>query len=261
LIEQRDGRIAANSGIGLQGHQGQMLAIFALCDVPAEYPLYAGNRRFTVQDLVEEEMLACKTGEELTFTLIGLSHYLDTDTVWTNASGETWNFERLIREELGQPIVGAACGGTHRLMGFAHALRKRRAENRSINGQWKRADVYGQEFVNYAYRLQNRDGSMSTDWFEGREDNGDVDRKIQTTGHMVEWLLTVTPDSQLQDPRLVSAVRYLLNAMYQDRTHDWKVGPKGHALRSLAMYYERAYRQGPAWRTPGVASGQTNQRR
>ncbi len=74
---------------------------------------------------------------------------------------------------------------------------------------------------------------------------GIVDRKIQTTGHMVEWLLTVTPDSQLQDPRLVNAVRFLLSSMYNERTHDWKVGPKGHALRSLAMYYERVYQPGP----------------
>ena len=261
LLELQDGVLTANSGIGLQGHQAQMLAILALADVPIDYPLYAGDRRFSVRDLVEQEMLACHRGEELTFTLIGLAHYLDTETVWTNDEGESWDFQKLIREELAQPIVGAACGGTHRLMGYAHALRKRRAEGRPIDGQWKRAEVYGDDFVRYVYRLQNRDGSMSTDWFEGREDNGDLDRKIQTTGHMVEWLLTITPDSQLQDSRLVRAVQFLLSSMYQERDHDWKVGPKGHALRSLAMYYERVYQQGPAWRSPGMATGQTRQRR
>jgi hypothetical protein len=102
---------------------------------------------------------------------------------------------------------------------------------------------------------------MSTDWFEGREDNGDLDRKIQTTGHMVEWLLTVTPDSQLQNQRLVNAVRFLLNAMYSGRNRDWSIGPKGHALRSLAMYYERVYRSGPAWQSQLVASGQHSSRR
>ena len=94
---------------------------------------------------------------------------------------------------------------------------------------------------------------MTTDWFEGREDNGDLDRKIQTTGHIVEWLLSVTPDSQLQNPRLVSAVRFLLKSMYEERGNDWKIGPKGHALRSLAMYYERTYRSGPAWATQSMA--------
>ena len=30
---------------------------------------------------------------------------------------------------------------------------------------------------------------------------------------------------------------------------DWQIGPKGHALRSLAMYYDRVYRSGPAWQS------------
>lgn len=260
LLIESNGTIAARSGVGLQGHQAQLLAILSLCDVPFDYTLYAGDNRYTVGDLIESEMLACRSGEELTFTLIGLSHYLDTDIAWRNSDGEVWDFERLIREELSQPIVGAACGGTHRLMGYAHALRKRRAEGKPITGQWKRAEIYTRDFINYAYQLQNRDGSMTTDWFEGREDNGDLDRKIQTTGHIVEWLLTITPDSQLQDRRLVSAVRFLLKSMYEERGRDWSIGPKGHALRSLAMYYERVYRSGPAWRSPRTAQSPRSRR-
>ena len=117
------------------------------------------------------------------------------------------------------------------------------------------------DFEKYAYRLQNRDGSMSTDWFEGREDNGDLDRKIQTTGHMVEWLLTITPDSKLQDPRLVSAVRFLANTMYSEPGRDWKIGPKGHALRSLAMYYNRVYGGKPAWQSNSMAKSGSKSRR
>ena len=254
LLIQENGRMVATTGIGLQGHQAQFLAVLALCNVPADYPLYAGDTQYTIDDLVKEEMLACRSGEELTFSLVGLSHYLDTDTRWTNSEGETWDLPRLLKEEMSQPIVGSACGGTHRLMGFAHALRKRRMEGREISGQWKRAEIYTDDFVQYVFKLQNRDGSMSTDWFKGREDNGSMDRKVQTTGHMVEWLLSVLPDSQLQDPRLVSAVSYINNAMNQNRGHEWKIGPKGHALRSLAMYYERVYQEGPAWQSLIVAA-------
>ena len=253
LLTEEDGKIVARNGVGLQGHQAQLLTVLALAGVPRDYELYAGDTAYTVQDLIESEQLACQRGEELTFTLIGLSHYLHTDAQWRNSDGEVWNFEKLIREELNQPIVGAACGGTHRLMGFAHALRARRAEGLPITGQWQRADKYVQSFIKYTYRLQNRDGSMSTDWFEGREDTGELDRKVQTTGHMVEWLLTVTPDSQLQNPRLVSAIRFLLNSMYEERRNEWEIGPKGHALRSLAMYYERVYQDGPAWQSRSTA--------
>jgi hypothetical protein len=261
LLTTENDAIAARSGVGLQGHQGQFLAVFSLCDVPLDYPVYASNEKFSIREMVESEMLACRSGEELTFSLIGLSHYLDTDTIWLNADGETWSFERLIKEELSQSIVGAACGGTHRLMGFAHALRKRRAAGKPITGQWKRAEIFMKDFEKYAYRLQNRDGSMSTDWFEGREDNGDMDRKIQTTGHMVEWLLTITPDAKLQEPRLVNAVRFLANTIYSERGHDWKIGPKGHALRSLAMYYERAYGGNKAWQSSSMAKSGSQSRR
>ncbi|WP_436714830.1 hypothetical protein U8335_18430 [Roseiconus lacunae] len=253
LTNDADG-IKAKNGVGLQGHDSQFLAVLGMCNVPVEYPLYAGKMKYTVDALIKSEQRGCKEDNELTFTLMGLSHYLDTDSKWMSDDGTQWDFERLIAEELDQQIVGAACGGTHRLMGYAHALRKRRAEGKPIDGHWKRAEIYTQDFIDYAYSLQNRDGSMSTNWFEGRADNGDVDRKIQTTGHIVEWLLTVTPDEELQDRRLVAAVNYLLRAMSSDLDHDWSIGPKGHALRSLAMYHQRVFRSGTPWVPQQTAS-------
>ena len=253
--------VRAKSGVGLQGHQGQFLAVLGMCNVPVEYPLYAGQVKYSIADLIESEKRACKRGTELTFTLIGLSHYLDTDSTWMADDGTEWNFERLIEEELKQPIVGAACGGTHRLMGYAHALRKRRAEGKPITGQWKRAETYTQDFVNYAYSLQNRDGSMSTKWFEGRADKDDVDRKIQTTGHMVEWLLTVTPDDQLQNRRLIAAVSFLLRSVGSELDRDWSIGPKGHALRSLSMYHQRVFKAGTPWIPTSVARNRNSSNR
>jgi len=252
LVENTPQGIRVKNGVGLQGHQAQMLAIFSLCGVPLEYPIYADGKQYTVADVVRVEMDACKSGEELTFTLIALSHYLEPEETWIAADGQTWSIERLIREELSQPIVGAACGGTHRLMGFSHALRNQRLRGKPITGQWARADAFIQDFVQYTFQLQNRDGSMSTNWFEGREDNGNVDRKIQTTGHVVEWLLTATPDTELEDPRLVAAIRFIINSMYRDLERDWSIGPKGHALRSLAMYHQRVFGT-PAWHSSGVA--------
>ncbi len=253
--------IRATEGIGLQGHPGQFLAVLGMVGVPADYPLYAGRTKHTVQTLVDAEARACRSGNELTFSLIGLAHYMDTEQTWVASDGQRWDFERMIREELSESVVGAACGGTHRLMGFAHALRKRRAEGRPIDGQWARADKFLGDFVDYTYSLQNRDGSFSTNWFEGREDNGDLDRKIQTTGHMVEFLLTVVSDDELQDPKLLRAVRFLLASMTNQRTRDWAIGPKGHALRSLAMFHDRVYDSGPAWKRPTTARSTASGRR
>jgi hypothetical protein len=203
-------------------------------------------------------MFDCRSGNELTFTLIALAHYADSETSWVAGDQQDWDVERVIREELSQPIVGAACGGTHRLMGFAHALRRRRAEGRPITGQWDRADRYVADFVDYTWSLQNRDGSMSTGWFERAEDNGNMDRKIQTTGHMLEFLLSTVPDADLQSPKMIRTVGYLANTLYSERGHQWQVGPKGHALRALAMYHQRVFGESSPWRSgaaPQSASG------
>jgi hypothetical protein len=241
LMEIEGGKIKAREGVGLQGHQAQWLAVLAMAGVPSDYPLYVDGQKFSVADLVKVEASKCKEGEELTFSLIGLSHYLDTETTWVGADGERWDFSRLIAAELDQPVVGSACGGTHRLMGFAHALRKRRLEGQPIDGQWARAEQFLDDFVDYTLQLQNRDGSMSTDWFESRQDNGDLDRKVQTTGHMVEFLLTHLPDEKLLEPEVLRSVTFLLNAMLKGRNNDWSIGPKGHALRSLALFHQRVY--------------------
>jgi len=253
LFTQDQYGILPKTGVGLQGHQAQLLAIFGLINVPLNYPVYAEKKKYTVNDVLQREMRDCKVNTELTFTLIGLSHYTDSDTTWVAGDGQDWSVPRVIQEELGQPIVGAACGGTHRLMGFGHALRRRHAEGKPINGQWERADRYVKDFVKYTWSLQNRDGSMSTAWYEKPEDNGDIDRKIQTTGHMLEMLMTVTPDADLQSPEMIRTVNFMATTLFAERGHAWQVGPKGHALRSLVMYYQRVFGNSTPWR-PGSGS-------
>jgi hypothetical protein len=229
--------------------------------VPSDYPLHAGQRTFTVRDLVQSEAAICRDGQELTFTLIGMVHYLDTDTRWQSHDGHRWDFERLIREELKQPVIGAACGGTHRLMGLSYAVQRRHEEGKEIRGQWSRAEIFIDDFIEYAWQLQNPDGSMSTQWFEGRADSGDVDRKVRTTGHILEWLVYATPEDQLQEERMVRCVRFLVQAMLQNRDRAWDVGPKGHALRALAQYHRRVFPDSPSpWQgsaTAGRAPSQT----
>lgn len=246
-----NGGLFVKSGVGLQGHQGQFLAILGQIDVPLEYPIYVGRNKFSVEDILRREMLDCKVESELTFVLIGVSHYKDSDSSWNARDGQHWNVEKLIAEELRQPIVGAACGGTHRLMGLGHSLRRRRAERKSVSGEWQRAEKFVTDFIQYTWSLQNRDGSMSTAWFERPQDNGSIDRKVQTTGHILEMLMVVSSDEELYSPRMLSAVEFLADAMFEERHNDWEVGPKGHALRSLVMFYHRAFGDPSPWRLNG----------
>lgn len=230
-----------NVGPGVQGHEGQFLAILAQSSVPRDFPILVGKTRYTISDLIRYEMVTCRENSELTFKLIGLSHYLPPRQAWRDDRGQVWNLEKLVREELEQPIVGAACGGTHRLMGLSYALMMRRRYKEPITGHWARADVYINDFVQYTWSLQNPDGSFSTDWFEGRANEPSAERKVQTSGHMLEWLIFTLPSEDLADPRVIKGVEFLLSEVYDHRDRDWPIGPRGHALRAIALYNQRVF--------------------
>jgi hypothetical protein len=253
LLYDRNGQLALRSGPGYQGHDGQFLCILAQSRVKSDYPLVVDGRRMTVADLVLYEQGNCRSGAELTFKLIGLSYYLDSDARWQNLHGESWSIERMIREELAQPIVGAACGGTHRLTGFAYAVCKREVSGKPMTGQWKRARNYLDDFHQYTFKLQNPDGSFSTQWFARRSTSGDLNRRLNTTGHILEWLVYSMTEDQLAEERTVRAVEYLTDLLWRYRHYDWEIGAKGHALHALALYDERLFGGRPGERAEQLA--------
>jgi hypothetical protein len=236
-----EGELRAKYGVGLQGHMGQFLAMLAQSHVSPDYPIRVGEHQFTVRDLVEAEKKTCYAKSELTFKLIALAHYLDLSETWVNDQGLEWDIPRLIQEELAQPIRGAACGGTHRLSGLSLAVKARERRGLPIDGEYARAAQFVQDYQNYAFRLQNRDGSLSTQWFQGRGDDSDLDRRIKTTGHILEWLVYSLSDEQLRDQRTIRSVTYLTNLLYSNYSREWEVGPVSHATHALLLYDQRVF--------------------
>lgn len=241
IVSLKNGRPYMQRGVGVQGHSGQFLAILAQSHLQRDYPLHVSGHDFTLEDLISAEQYDCESGTELTFKLIGLMHYLPSDATWTNFQGQTWSLDRLVREEIVQPIRGAACGGTHRLMGLAYAVRKREQRGEPITGIYEEARKYLEQYHKYTFGLQNSDGSFSTAWFVRRESRLDLDRRLQTTGHTLEWLCFSLSDEQLRDPRVTRAVRYVTDLLLDESGHQWEIGHLGHALHALQMYNERIY--------------------
>jgi len=244
----------ARIGVGVQGHAGQFLAMLAQSKVPTDFPIKASGRDFTVADLIEHEKLTCKPNTELTFKLIALVHYCKSDEQWISNEGQEWDIPRLIKEELRQPIIGAACGGTHRLMGFSYAVRKRQQRGEEFTGQWLRAKKFIEDYHEYTFRLQNPDGSFSTEWFVGRGDYGPSSRRLETTGHITEWLAYSLSDEELVEPQMVKSVAYLTNLLYEGRNSKWNIGPLGHGLHALAIYDERVFGGKPGQREEELAA-------
>ena len=166
-------------------------------------------------------------------------HYLDSDETWTSRYGETWSIPRLITEELKQPIRGAACGGTHRLMGFSYAVNKRIQRGKPVTGEFLRAQKFINDYHRYTFSLQNPDGSFSTQWFTRREAKPDIDRRLKTTGHIAEWLAFSLSDEEMREPGMVKAIDYLATILLADPSRTWEIGPLGHGLHALAVYDAR----------------------
>ncbi len=242
LLEvNQSGELRAKYGVGVQGHLGQFLAMLAQCNVTRTYPIQAGGREFTIEDLIVSEQKTCYSDNELTFKLIALMHYLPSDAQWLNDRGEQWSIDRLIAEELKQPIRGAACGGTHRLAGLSLAARRRLDRREPLDGEFKRAADYTAQYEAMCFRLQNNDGSFSTEWFRGPGQEDDLDRRIRTTGHTLEWMLYQLDDEKLDYWRTVRAVNYLTNILYSNADHQWDTGAMCHGLHALVLYDQRKF--------------------
>jgi hypothetical protein len=243
LIVLENNRPHALYGVGLEGHGGQFLAMLAQWKVVPASPMRIGGKDLTVADYIEEEKATCQAGTELTFKLIAMSHYLPSDAKWTSKFGEEWDIPRLLKAEIEAPITSAACGGSHRLFAISNAVKERAKRGEPIDGQWARAAKYIDDYQRYTLgRLQNPDGSFSTEWFKYPADRqGDVARKLQTTGHMLEWLVWSLPEDQLRDPRVVKAVNFLSDTLMSNPDKAWSIGPLGHALHALMIYNDRVY--------------------
>jgi hypothetical protein len=236
-----DGNMRVKVGPALQGHYGQLLALLAQARVRSDYPMRVEGKDFTVADLIEMEKVTCYPKTELTFKLIGLQRYLDINASWMNDQGMQWNFPTLLREEMNQPVRTAACGGAHRLAGLILTVKKRQRSGLPVDGEYAAAQKFVANYQNYAYRLQNNDGSFSTEWFKGPGAEQDVDRRLKTTGHQLEFLIYAANDEQITYYRTVKAVNYLANIMWANRGRDWEAGPLGHAIHALVLYDRLAF--------------------
>ena len=195
-----EGELNVRVGPALQGHRGQLLAILAQGKVSSEYPMLVDGHELKIKDLIKVEMETCYPRTELTFKLIGLMHYLDSETKWVNDQGMQWNMRKLVSEELAQPIRGAACGGTHRLSGLTLAYKTRQARGEPVDGEYAQAQRFVAQHQLYTFRTQNSDGSFSTNWFQGREDENDIDRKLKTTGHMLGMAAVFVDRPRTEEP-------------------------------------------------------------
>jgi hypothetical protein len=252
MLGPGQGHVAARIGYGCQEQPGEFLAMLALAHVPSNYPIRAGKDVRTVADLVALEQLMCRAGSDMSLKLIGLSFYVD-EPEWKNDLGETWSIERIIREELAQPIVTAPEGGLNRLLGLSYAVARREKRKQPIEGQFERAQSFLADFHRFAMQQQNSDGSWGPYFLAAKSASADAASQVRTTGRVLEWLAVSLSDKQLEEAGVVNAVDYVTGLLGSQR-YQWntpslstrEIVAVGHALHGLMVYDERVFKPADA---------------
>lgn len=225
-----------------QGHRDQWLAVVSQCDLPLETPIHIGDHVFTIDDWLKQTEYDLPRNLELEFSwsLIALAVYRQSDYRWTARDGIDYSVEELIDAELSQDIASSVCGGTHRLIGVAMALEKRREEGGPIDGVWREAEATIEAAIELAKQNQNADGSYSTSYLHRSGWSRDLGESLGTTGHVLELLAIAAPDEVLAEPWVERTVRRVCTILDQCQDVDLECGVLYHALHGLDEYLSRS---------------------
>lgn len=224
-----------------QGHRDQWLAILSQSKLSLDTEIHSGQTTFTIADWMRQIEYDVPLNLELEFswTLIPLTVYRDTTHRWIGRDGVEYTTEQLLESELNQGLSAGACGGTHRLIGIAMALNRRRAETAPITGVWAKAQLHLDDAVRLAQQNQNPDGSFSVAYLHRPGWTRDLGERLGTTGHVLEFLAFAGSDETLAQPWVERSVRRLCETLNECRDVDLECGALYHALHGLVEYQRR----------------------
>jgi hypothetical protein len=224
-----------------EGHQGQFLALLSETKLPLTHKFTIGVKEYTLQDFINHTKETINGQGELTWILWGLQQYVDPDEIWRTKQGESWSIEELVRREVEADIIGAPCGGNHRLFALTRSRDRFIQKWKRPFGVWASADQRIQEYIEKAKSLQNPDGSFSGNFYRNNNQPVDTNRVLTTTGHTLEFLAIALPERRLAEPWVQNAVSKLCDAL-NDFKSKQEIGPVYHSLDALILYQERLYR-------------------
>ena len=232
-----------------EGHPSQFLALLSHSNLPLDLPFHVQVKYVTLKDMVNNTMKEVNTREEVTWVLWALQYYLKSVATWVNQAYEAWSIERLVRIETEAPVVGAPCGGNHRLFALTRARDKYLLSGGAMRGAWFQADQKIKQHIEIARSLQNADGSFSSEWYWGPGQTNDVNMRFNTTGHTMEFLAVSLPAERLQEQWVRNAVWMLSRELVLNQNTQIDCGPLFHSLDSLILYRDRI-RSKPAAAAP-----------
>lgn len=224
-----------------QGHADQFVAEMLEVGVAVDHPFLVDGRQYSLMDFIRHTQSRVRVTEdqELSWAIVAIGQSLGTNVQWTNRFGESLRFEDLVRYELAQDVEGAACGGTHRLFGLHWVYQLHLDSGGAATGVWQEVAEKMRRYQDRARELQNPDGSFSTDFFRGPGSVDDMQQRINSTGHIFEWLALSLPDDQLQASWVREAANALALMILDIQSSPMEGGTLYHAAHGLRLYRAR----------------------
>jgi len=228
-----------------QGHQDQYIAEMAQWGMPETYVFTIKGKKHTFKEFIQYSRdLASVTGnQELSWAVLIIGQYYGTDYRWTNLQGEKLSLEDVVKYEISKPIGPmTACGGTHRLFGLSWVYHLHRKSGGKKEGVWKDLVTYVDGYKQMARDNQNRhDGSFSTKFIIEPDRNPNLDERINTTGHVFEWLSLALPLEELRAEWMEDAANTLAKMILDSKDRGINAGGLYHATHGLEIYRTRRY--------------------
>ncbi len=224
-----------------QGHRDQWLAYLAACKLAPDQVVQTtdGPRRVELWLRQIEWDIPLNFEQEFSWTLMALVPYRPSTHRWKARDGKSYSIESLLRSELDSLSPSSACGGSHRLVGIAVTLNKRKAEGAELDGVWADAQSLIELAMEQAVEFQNADGSFSSNYFDRPGWSIDLATSIGTTGHTLEFVAVAAPDEVLLDKRVIRGANTLCDLLEETASLDLECGALYHALSGLRIYRDR----------------------
>jgi hypothetical protein len=222
-----------------EGHINQFLAMLSMSGLPLDHEFKTGSGVVTMRQMLKNAQMTVNEKEEVTWTLWALSRYLPSNAKWRNKNGESWSIERLVRIETAKSLTGAPCGGTHGLFALAHARNVRLRSGEPLRGAWLESEYKIRRYVRTARMQQNSNGTLSSNFFRGREYKSDFDKRMASTGHILEFLMIALPQEELSEPWVRRAIEATCNDLMANRRAYVSCSPLYHSVNALSIYLDR----------------------
>ena len=251
-----------------EGHDDQWLGYLSQCGIGADDPIQVKDQTFKVADLIAQAQWDVREGMEATWTVMAFSKFVPLDAKWQARDGQEWSLARLVGMEAAQDLPSSACGGSHRLYGITCALNRyieeggetaaRQLADGKAPADWQAAYDKVLDSIAGAHEFQQPDGGFSTNYFARSGSSPDISLRINTSGHVFEFLALALSDEDLKSDWMRRAAIFLCDMLDATVDEDLECGGLYHAVHGLILYRERLFGAAPSENPAASAEAPTS---